>query len=319
MTANSSPLTVPPFRDGHIHFMLDGRQVEERSLPGIIEAYRRRGIFSLCDRGHRSGLGLRAKRAFSGSIRLASAGCALYRRGGYGAFLGRAVAGAREIRDAVAEVAASGADVLKILNSGIVLTGGMGRVSEGGFSVEELKVVAGEAQARGLPVVCHANSEPAIGRALDAGVSSIEHGFFISRETLHRMAEQGVAWTPTVYAFSRLADLCPAEEAATVERIIDGHLASINYAASIEVRLRAGTDSGSRGVAHGVSFIEELRFFKRAGLSVEQVLAAACMDERELGKGSYVVVARDFIETGRLEAVFFRGERLAAPSPSEPL
>lgn len=324
MAANSSyptaagggPLIIPPFRDAHMHFMLDGRQAAESSLAGIIAAYLQRGIFSLCDRGHRSGIGLRAREAFSERIELTSAGWALFREGGYGSFLGRAIAGVRDIKDAVGEAAASGADALKIINSGVVLTGVVGMVSEGGFSAEELKVLSAEARARGLPVVCHANSDAAVRRALDAGVASIEHGFFVARETLHRMAELGVAWTPTVYAFSRLAVLCPAGEIATIENIIDGHLSSINYAASIGVPLRAGTDSGSKGVAHGNSFIEELRFLKRAGLSLEQVLAAACMEEREIGRGNFLVVARDFIETGAVEAVVYRGKRLpAAPSP----
>ncbi|MBI4768598.1 MAG: hypothetical protein HY787_29100, partial [Deltaproteobacteria bacterium] len=89
-----------------------------------------------------------------------------------------------EIKSAVKNLAEFGADFIKIINSGIVSLREDHPVTEGGFSGEEWKVIEEEAALQGLPVRCHANSDRAIRQAVDSGVSSIEHGFFISRETL---------------------------------------------------------------------------------------------------------------------------------------
>lgn len=310
-SARTSPglLIVPPFRDSHMHFLRDGRPVSREVLPEILRAYLQRGVFSVCDMGHQSGIGLEAK--MLPDIDIVSAGYALYRTGTYGSFLGKAAAGAAAIERVVAEIAAAGADFVKVVNSGIVLTRGAGIVSEGGFSAEELRVIVAGAAAHGLRTVCHANGDGAIRRALDAGASSIEHGFFITRESLHLMAERTVSWTPTAHAFASLARYCPPDEAGHVERILDSHLSSINYAASIGVTLHAGTDSGSKGVSHGASYIEELRLFLKAGLPLEQVLAAACMEQEEIDKGNYLVVKSDFISSGIIEEIVKGGERVA--------
>jgi imidazolonepropionase-like amidohydrolase len=260
--------------------------------------------------GHRSEAGVAARRVLENVISVRTAGFAIFRQGGYGSFLGRSVAGKEEIKRAVRDVADSGADFLKVVNSGIVSADRSRPVSEGGFSPGELKIISAEARERDLEIACHANSDAAIKEAVAAGVSSIEHGFFISRETLHMMSESGVSWTPTAIALLSLGTFLPAEEKKYIEEVVDGHLASISYAASIGVTLRVGTDSGSKTVAHGASFFEELRLFQRAGLSLDQILSAACVDEEEMDKGRSIFVARDFITTGKIEVINKKGENI---------
>ena len=81
----------------------------------------------------------------------------------------------------------------------------------------------------------------------------------------------------------------------------------MQYAASIGVKLEVGTDSGSKGVRPGESFFKELRLFKKAGLSFEQILSAACLDQAEIEQGNYLLVENNFIETEKVEAVFIKG------------
>lgn len=158
--------------------------------------------------GHKSGLGLKFNKGFDRKspfpIKVRSAGLALHKKGGYGGFLGKAVSGNEDIRSAVQALAQSGADFIKIINSGIVSLQEEKPVTEGGFSEEEWKVIQEEAGLNHLPICCHANSDRAIRQAVDFGVSSIEHGFFISQETLRVMVEKNVAWTPTAIAFLSL-------------------------------------------------------------------------------------------------------------------
>ncbi len=196
-------IRIPPFRDAHMHFTLDGLAASEEEIIEIIAAYRRSGIFTVMDMCHRSGVGLVAKKIAKGRLAVKTAGFALSKRGGYGAFLGRQVSGGEEIKAAIKELAGSGADFIKVINSGIVSVREDEPVTEG-FLREELDVICAEARERSLVVACHANAERAIRDALSAGVSSVEHGFFVTDELLHMMAGTGVSWTPTVFALAVL-------------------------------------------------------------------------------------------------------------------
>jgi imidazolonepropionase-like amidohydrolase len=293
-----------------MHFTRNGRAASDEEISQIIEAYRRAGIFAIRDMGHRTGVGLAARKIAKGEPEVKSAVSAISRRGGYGAFLGRPVSGGEEIRKAVKEIAQTGADFIKVINSGIVSARGNGQVTEGGFSREELKIICDETGERNLIVACHANSEKAIEDAVSAGVSSVEHGFFITHKVLHMMAEAGVSWTPTIFALAVLSDGLAPWEKKYIERVVEKHLESVSYAASIGVKLNVGTDSGSRGVRHGESYIEELRLFRRAGLSLESILSCACMDTDEIEKGNYLLVEEDFITTGNIASVYRGGKPL---------
>jgi len=303
-------LRIPPFRDAHMHFMIDGRPMMARALPEIIDHYRKCGIFSVCDMGHKSGIGLVAKKSLDGNFKVKTAGWALYRAGGYGSFIGKAVTGIESIRRAVAELSGAGADFIKVINSGIVGTRRSEPVTAGGFSPEELKVICQEAGARNLKVVCHANSDPAVRNAVLAGASSVEHGFLISSETIHMMAEAGTSWTPTAIALKKVIPFLETEGRKHMEEVVERHLLAINEASSAGVILKIGTDGGARDVRHGKSFFEELLMFRKAGLPLQRILAAACMSAEEVGRGSYLLGRKDFIKTGEIEAAYENGVRV---------
>lgn len=306
----SDLLKIPHFADFHIHFTKEGKPVSTGEIKEIGHWYRKYGIFAVDDVGHKSAAGLEAKRILRGEVKVRSAGWAIFKKGTYGGFLGKGVSGKEEIKRAIKEIADSGADFLKIINSGIVSLAAGGEVTEGGFSPEELKTIHGEALAHNLEIRCHANSEMAIRDAIASGASSIEHGFFISRENIVAMAEKGIAWTPTVYALQNLAPTLQEDERRHLEGVIDRHLSSIHYASSVGCRLRIGTDSGSKGVEHGHSFFDELALFSRAGLTLSQILSSACVADEGIEKGNFLLVKKDFITTREIEAVYQRGQSL---------
>lgn len=302
-------LRIPPFRDAHMHFMIDGRPAWTEELPEISAIYRKCGILSAYDMGHKSGIGFAAKKSLDGSFKVKTAGWALYREGGYGSFMGRAVSGKEGIRRAVAELSDAGADFIKVINSGIVSASREKPVTAGGFSAEELKVICQEAGERGLKVAAHANSDRAVRDAILAGVSSIEHGFLISRETVHTMAAAGISWTPTVIGLQSVLPSL-ADGKAYMEEVLERHLASIAEASAAGVTLRIGTDGGARDVRHGKSFFEELLMFQKAGLSLQEILAASCMSPGEVDDGTFLLVKKDFIEAQEIDAVYERGIKL---------
>lgn len=268
------------FRDGHIHFIINGKTASKEELLKLKDALINHGITEVYDMGNREMTGLEARDIFRGSINVKTCGAGLYKKGGYGHFLGLGVSDINEIKRVINDLSLKKVDFIKIMNSGIVSLSAPGLVTEGGFNREELEVICNEAGERNLPVFAHANSDKSIRDAVEAGVSSIEHGFFITSETIDIMKEKAVSWTPTVFAFAvAMSDKMKGSNLQVIERIIEGHLESINYAASVSLKLRLGTDSGSKGVRHGESFMREIEFFKKAGLSDEQIKAAVCKSE----------------------------------------
>ncbi len=306
-------LKISPFRDAHMHFMREGHPIRIDEGLALSAEYLSRGISSVEDMGHRNGLGWafkkKSNRETTGFLKIYTAGQALYKKGTYGGFLGKGVSGEQEIKTAIKTVAEGGADFIKIINSGIVSLKETCPVTAGGFSPEEWKVIRDEAGRHDLTIRCHANSDRSIQQAVAFNVSSIEHGFFISEETLHRMLERKVSWTPTGIALLSIKPFLSREEQIWIEKIVDNHLKAVYYGASIGVNLRVGTDSGSKGVRPGKSFFKELQLFKQAGLSLDQIIAAACLGREEMEKGNYLLVEKNFIEMEKVEALFINGQR----------
>ncbi len=304
-------IKIPPFIDRHIHFLRNGLPITVQEAEEIKRSLISSGILSICDMGHSSGIGLEVKRLWqSEPLQVRSCGYAIHKKGGYGSFLGTGVSDEKEISEVVRRIAREGADFIKVINSGIVSITPEMPVTDGGFSREELRVIVEEAGEMGLEVICHANSDRAIREAVSAGVTSIEHGFFVSEETLYMLKEESVSWTPTVYALLSFAIGQPVDVRSYLEGVIDRHLESVYIAHSIGVRLHVGTDSGSRGVSHGKAFFEELRLFKKAGLSDRDLIGCGCMEEREVSSGNYIILSDGGIEEATIEAVYFQGKRI---------
>ena len=269
---------LPPFVDHHVHLFIDGREcLSEESAETIINPLSSKGILGFYDMGSKSALGLNLKRS---GVSIFSAGKALCKKGGYGGFLGFEVSDIEDIKMAIRWNVSRGADFIKVINSGIVTGNPDKPVSEGGFSREELKVIVQEAAASGKVVRCHANSEGAIKDAILSGVSTIEHGFFIDEDCLYLMAESGVIWIPTIYALKAYSlGIIDSDKRRYLDSIVDDHMQSVYKGYGLGVVIKAGSDSGAKGVPHGEAFIEELRLLRSAGLTIRDVLRAATIGQ----------------------------------------
>src|SRR6185437_2386115 len=79
--------------------------------------------------------------------------------GGHCASMGGEAAGEEQLRAAVRERAARGADIVKVMTSGGFATAGT-QVMLCQFAQDELEAVVDEAHAAGLPVTAHAHGLP---------------------------------------------------------------------------------------------------------------------------------------------------------------
>ena len=291
---------MPALVEAHCHLFLDGGELDfgkrsrylEAAFDVMCETARRNvartlehGITLVRDAGDRFGVN-HAMRAESTTLRVRSAGIALRRPKRYGSFMAREVDSLDEARAAIREIADS-ADDLKIIQTGII-DFESGSVKGGPqFNLEALTDIVRCARAAGLRTFAHCSGTEGIDVAVQAGVDSIEHGFFMTPAILRRMAAQGTAWVPTFSPVDfqwRRPELAgwSAATVANLRGILDAHTEQVALAAQLGVNLVAGSDAGSPGVEHGAGLVAELFHFLDCGMTMAQTLHAATSRPRRL-------------------------------------
>lgn len=98
------------------------------------------------------------------------------------------------IRAHVDEMAAAGADVIKIFASASIRVGGTPTLSQ-----QQLDAACGQARTHGLRAVVHAHSSESATRAALADCHQIEHGALLDRPTLKLLAERGLYYDPHIH------------------------------------------------------------------------------------------------------------------------
>lgn len=291
---------MPGLVEGHCHLFLDGGVLDLKQrgrylkapLEEMVEVAHlnvkksiKSGITLTRDAGDRFGVN-HIIRKENGKIDVRSSGLALRAPSRYGSFMAREVGTASEIVDAIHEISRE-SDDLKILQTGIIDFAAGEVKGAPQFNLEELNLIVKTAEAKQLRTFAHCSGTEGIAIAVDANVNSIEHGFFMTRELLLKMAEKEIAWVPTFSPvhFQRNHPEIVGWNQHTVDnlhRILDSHLEHVAIAESYGVPLVAGSDAGSHGVEHGQGLIDELFFLLDAGVSVKSVLQAATSRPRRI-------------------------------------
>jgi imidazolonepropionase-like amidohydrolase len=235
------------------------------------------GVLAIRDGGDYGGFSLRLRQELPTGwpLIVKSPGLAWHAPGQYGRLIGRGVAGA-DLAKAIAAQPA-GADHVKIVNSGLNSLLEFGRLTAPQFSTDEIRAAVRAAGKRGLAVMVHANGPEPVRRAVEAGVGSIEHGFFMGPENLSRLRDAACVWVPTAVTMRGLARCLPAGDprSEVARRNLDHQLDQLRLARELGVRLACGTDAGTLGVVHGESIYEEMGLLMEAGFNLVEALSAA--------------------------------------------
>ena len=177
----------------------------------------------------------------------------------------------------------------------------------------------------------HANGEIPVRSAIEAGCDSIEHGFFMGRRNLELMAEKEIFWVPTVYTMKACVQNADYYRSTIDKKVAGRNLAhqleQLALARELGVKVALGTDSGSIGVLHGESMVEEMKLFIQAGFSLSETICCATthgasllgleeLGSLEPGKPAHFLAARGTPaqlprKLGYLENIYLDG------SPSE--
>src|SRR5262249_23761870 len=121
--------------------------------------------------------------------RIIAANLVICMTGGHGSWVGRGADGPDEVRKAGREQLKAGADCIKLIATGGVMTPG---VNPGSQQLSDAELHAGieEAHKAGRKVAAHAHGANGAKAAILAGIDSIEHGSFLTDEIIQLMVER---------------------------------------------------------------------------------------------------------------------------------
>jgi imidazolonepropionase-like amidohydrolase len=294
---------LPGLVDCHVHLSMSGSSdpsVRERQLRASfsdakqvigkhLSSNLRHGVVALRDGGDYGRHALRYKREFlhanDEAPEVKAAGKAWHAPGRYGRLVGRTPYRNCSLAQSIVR-GQKHVDHVKIVNSGLNSLVDFGKETTPQFSLGDLRKAVLCARRRGLKVMVHANGRKPVRDAIDSGCDSIEHGFFMGRENLERLAEKQITWVPTAFTMEAYARTFgkASRENDVARNNLDHQLDQIRQAKDFGVRMAIGTDAGSLGVHHGEAVREEIRLFLVAGLGLgEAVQCATSMGAALLG------------------------------------
>jgi imidazolonepropionase-like amidohydrolase len=218
--------------------------------------------------------------------RMRAAGAVLCMTGGHGWPIGRAVDSPWDARKAVREQMLGGADCIKMIATGGVLTKGA-VPGNAQLTLDELQAAIDEAHRHGLRVAAHAIGTQGIKNALRAGIDSIEHGSLLDDEAIALFKERNVYLVPTLSAPTCiLANLERGEQPKyVVEKargLNDAMLGNIRKAYDAGVRIAGGSDAGTPYNYHENYAQEVELMWSLLGMTPQQALHAATNVAAEL-------------------------------------
>jgi imidazolonepropionase-like amidohydrolase len=291
---------LPGLADAHVHLFMSGTGDQLRRKRQLNEGFHRvrstisrhldqllaHGVLSVRDGGDKDGYTRHYKINCMGkkyaAISLRVAGKAWHKPGRYGSFVGRAVKGGSPAEGILRE--SDGIDHVKIIQSGLNSLTDFGKESSPQFHLKALREAVDASSRLGLKTMVHANGKVPVQIALEAGCSSIEHGFFMGKRNLAQMADRDIFWVPTACTMKAYAEYAEGTEGERMValRNLDHQLEQMALARSLGVPIALGTDSGGIGVHHGSAIISELRLLMDAGFSMEGAIKCASFNNARL-------------------------------------
>lgn len=268
------------YSECHGHIFMDGRnykQAMDLHANGVVKeviddrlrALADNGVVYYRDGGDILGASSYARRvAPEYGIEYRSCIFALHKRGCYGGIVGRGFDGPREFARLVEQAKKEKADFIKLMISGIMDFQTFGGLTGGGLELGEIKELIHIAHGEGFRVMSHTNGADSIKAALEAGVDSIEHGYFPDDECIELFVSTGAVWVPTLAATAGFIDR-PGFGEGVARANVENQKKYLAAAASAGVLIAAGSDAGAFGVSPHGGIILEHRLLAEAGLSRE--------------------------------------------------
>jgi imidazolonepropionase-like amidohydrolase len=133
-----------------------------------------------------------------------------------------------------------GADFIKIYETGRDSLRNGVYTSTYQYTLDEMKTAVQEAARQGKVVAVHATGEPGVGYAARAGVSSVDHAYFLSDETMKYMHDHNIPAVPTF----AISDARAEESGSGRHENLDFHIMQFKRQLAAGVPMAAGSDVG---------------------------------------------------------------------------
>jgi imidazolonepropionase-like amidohydrolase len=327
---------MPGLIDSHVHLGFDGgpnpaarmrSETDEQQLVLMLHSARQLlgvGVTTARDLGARAYLDVVVRDAIAAGLargpRMVVAARPITVTGGHCWFMGGEADSDDELRRMVRTHHKRGADLIKVMSTGGFMTTGSAPWYAQ-FTRAQLAVIVEEAGRVDKPVAAHAHGIEGIHRAVEAGVTTLEHCSFVTETNERRfdeplaarIAERGIFVCPTINV--------NAPYVAELTGIVVGeHLKAMH---EMGVRLIAGTDAGIDNTPHhqyvgGLEYLVTLDFRPADVLAMATTEAAAALGVDAItgrlaaGFEADVIVvdgdpSTDVAALGKLQRVIARG------------
>jgi imidazolonepropionase-like amidohydrolase len=190
---------------------------------------------------------------------------------------------ADQVRERVRALLNGGADFIKVIATGAVLTRGTKPgVSE--YTEEQIRAAVEQAAEYGTFVAAHAHGAEGIKRAVRAGVRSIEHGSLIDDEGIALMKQHGTWLVADIWNGDYIDSVgrvqhWPEEYLRKNTETTEAQRAGFRKAVAAGVRMAYGTDSGV--YPHGLNALQ-LPYMVKYGLTPMQAIQSATLSAARL-------------------------------------
>jgi imidazolonepropionase-like amidohydrolase len=216
-----------------------------------------------------------------------AAGRVICMTGGHGWWVGREADGPWDVRKAVREERKAGADCIKFIATGGVLTKGAVPAIEQ-LTEDELRAGVAEAHMHGMRCAAHAIGTQGIKNALRAGIDSIEHGHLLDDECIELFKERrGAYLVPTLAALACIVEAgadsgMPDFVIRKAAELATHAVANLQKAYAAGVKFAGGSDAGTPFNYHDRYSREVELMRSQLGMSAREALYAASASAADL-------------------------------------
>ncbi len=159
----------------------------------------------------------------------------------------RTVNGVDEIRAMIREQVKYGADWIKVMATGGVMSAG-DDPTHTAYVDEEMWAAVDETHRLGRRITVHAIGTEGLKQAVAAGVNSVEHGILIDEEAIEMMKARGTWLIPTIYVLNYVVEEGPAlgypEESVAKGRVLmETRDDNVRRAIEAGVKIAFGSDT----------------------------------------------------------------------------
>ena len=173
-----------------------------------------------------------------------------------------------ELRTAVRQLWKNGAEIVKVMIDGEIISL-QGRPGDLGFTDEEVEVIVDEAHRKQMRVACHARSSEAVKQAVRAGIDFIGHANYIDNEALDLLIKNkdkvfvgpAIAWEITFLEnYKDMGFDENSREVIAYRKELEETIISYKKMQAAGIRILVGGDYGLNITPHG-TYAKDLEYY----------------------------------------------------------